>query len=102
MNRKQNKKTVRRKIRMDEKYLEKDACMKSAQTLMEKYHWTKVTTEQLPKEIYGHAYVYYRWKWMEKLPVANRLVYSHAADGIDVTDKVDSFQPVWEWIWKYK
>lgn len=87
---------------MDEKYLKKDVCVKRAQRLIEKYHWTHVTAEQLSKEIYGHAYVYYRWKWMSKLLVANRLIYSHATDGIDVEDKVDNFQFVWEWLWKYR
>ena len=59
-----------------------------------------MTVDQIAKEIYGHAYVYYHWKWMKKLPLANRLIYKHAQDGIDVEDKVDKGQLIWEWIWR--
>lgn len=87
---------------MQEKYLNKECCIKRAQKLVDYNGWKNVTVEQLAKEIYGHAYVYYHWTWMSKLPVANHMIYNHAADGIDVTDKPDSFQPVWEWIWKHR
>ncbi len=85
---------------MREEYLDKEVCLKRAQKLISYNEWKHVTVEQIAKEIYGHAYVYYRWKWMKKLPLVNHLIYRHAQDGIDVEDKVDKFQFMWEWIWK--
>lgn len=99
---KNHPKSVMRKLRMREEYLDKDVCRKRAQKLIAYNDWKHVTEEQLAKEIYGHAYVYYRWKWLGKLPFANRLIYKHTSDGIDVGDSVDKFRLVWEWIWRKK
>lgn len=99
---KKRPKSNKRKLRMREEYLDKDVCRKRAKKLISYNEWKHVTVDQIAKEIYGHAYVYYHWKWMKKLPLANRLIYKHAQDGIDVEDKVDTFQFVWEWIWEMK
>lgn len=93
-------KSNQRKLRMREEYLDKEVCLKRAQKLISYNDWKHVTQDQIAKEIYGHAYVYYRWKWMGKLPFANQLIYSHVRDGIDVEDKVDKGQLIWEWIWR--
>ena len=92
----------KRKLHMKEEYLNKDACIKRAQKLVSYNGWTNVSVEQIAKEIYGHAYVYYHMAWLDKLPVANSMIYKHVADGIDVEDKLDPFQFVWEWMWKCK
>ena len=87
---------------MKEEYLDKEVCIKRAQKLISYNDWKNVSVMQIAKEIYGHAYVFYCMEWLNKLPVANWLIYKHVADGIDVEDRLDSFQFVWEWIWKWK
>ena len=92
----------KKRLKMKDIYLQKETCVKRAQNLISNLEWKNVSQMQLAKEIYGHAYLYYQCEWIKKLPMANDLIYSHVADGIDVEDKVDRFQFVWEWIWKYK
>ena len=60
-----------------------------------------VTGAQLAKEIYGHAMVYYRWAVLGDIPLINNLVYSHVADGVDLDNKVDKYQNVWEFLWNF-
>ncbi len=95
-------KSNKRKLRMREEYLDKNICVKRAQKLVSYNEWKHVSVMQIAKEIYGHAYVYYHMKWLKELPLADCLIYSHVSDGIDVEDKSDMFQFVWEWIWKHK
>lgn len=87
-------------LRMREKYLDKACCKRVAGRCIEKYGWTNVTQEQLAKEIYGHAFVYYKWDFLKKLPIADKEIYSHVEDGIDIADETDRFQAVWELIWR--
>ncbi len=84
---------------MKAEYLDRDFCRKRAHRLVTYNDWKRVSEEQIAMEIYGHAYVYYHWKWMKRLPLANHLIYSHVEDGIDVEDKPDRFRWAWERIW---
>lgn len=54
---------------------------------------------QLKKEIYGHALVFYRASILGEIPGVNQAVYSHVANGIDIENKVDRFQAVWNILW---
>ncbi len=85
---------------MDRKYMNKRICQKTAEELVTTRNWDKVTAGQLSKEIYGHAFVYYKFSFMEKIPPLNKMIYCHCADGIDLTNGVDPFQPIWNVLWK--
>lgn len=87
------------KLKMEEKYLDKTYCEKLAGDIIWENKWDQVSRKQLAKEIYGHAFVYYKWSVMKHVPLVNKLVYAHAADGIDLDNKVDRFQAVWEVVW---
>ena len=100
--RKKRPKSDKRKLRMRETYLDKEVCIRRAQKLVSYNEWKNVSVMQIAKEIYGHAYVYYHMEWLGKLPVAKSVLYQHVADGIDLEDKTDTFQGIWEWLWKHK
>lgn len=86
-------------IGMTRGYLDKTICMAQGRGIIKTYNWTNVTGLQLAKEIYGHAVVYYKLSILDKVPILNDKIYSHAANGVDVEDAVDKYQSVWDMIW---
>lgn len=80
-------------------YLDKTKATEKAKEVIRNYGWTNVTVDQLAKEIYGHAAIYYKAAFLSKIWGLNEGVYQHAANGVDVVNGVDRFQPVWELIW---
>lgn len=86
-------------IGMMRTYLNKNVCLEQGKGIIKTYNWKNVTSLQLAKEIYGHAVVYYRAAILGKIPLVNDAIYSHVADGVDVENKVDKHQAVWETIW---
>ena len=80
-------------------YLDKTKATEKAKEVIRNYGWTKVTVDQLAKEIYGHAAVYYKAAFLSKVPLLNDAVYSHVANGVDVDNAVDRYQIVWNTIW---
>lgn len=93
---------------MSRVYLIKSYCRTVAESYI-KAGWSNVTVDQLKKEIYGHAYGYYNMTpaiaalGKGGITVANlawaTLVFPSLANGIDIEDKVDRYQPVWEVLW---
>lgn len=90
------------KLEMEEKYLDKAYCEKLAGDIIWDNKWDQVSQKQLAKEIYGHAFVFYKWEFLKNVPVVNKKIYDHTADGIDLDNKVDRFQHVWEAVWNLK
>ncbi|SFU69243.1 hypothetical protein [Butyrivibrio sp. M55] len=88
-------------IGMSRGYLDKNICNEQAKGIIRTYGWTNVTAQQLAKEIYGHAYVYYNFSWLSNVPGLNKKVYDHAADGVDLVNGVDDHQAVWEFLWNF-
>ena len=88
------------KRRMDEKYLDKAYCDKKAGQIIWKKKWNNVSHKQLAKEIYGHAFVFYRLQFLSKCPCFDKMIYRHTTDGIDLENKVDRYQVIWEILWK--
>lgn len=64
------------KLRMDEKYLDKAYCDKKAGQIIWKKKWNNVSHKQLAKEIYGHAFVFYRLQFLSKCPCFDKMIYS--------------------------
>lgn len=64
-------------------------------------NWTNVTAYQIAQEIYGHAAVFYNFGGLTKLIPDGQggNIYSHLADGVDIENKVDRYQSVWNTIW---
>ncbi len=85
---------------MENCYMQKDFCEKIALQKISDNHWSKVTAEQLTKEIFGHAFVFYKFRFLKKIPFLNKMIYSHVENGIDIADHVDTFQPVWNILWE--
>ena len=84
---------------MSQAYLSKTICIQQAQGVIRTYHWNNVTGDELAKEIYGHAVVYYRMAVLSKIPVLDTAVYAHVANGVDVDNAVDRYQWAWNLIW---
>lgn len=87
------------KLEMEEKYLDKAYCEKLAGDIIWENKWDKISREELAKEIYGHAFVCYKWEFIKHLPIMKEKIYDHTADGIDIENKVDRFQNVWNVLW---
>ncbi|HAU86169.1 MAG TPA: hypothetical protein DCW90_11955 [Lachnospiraceae bacterium] len=83
-------------IGMNRGYLDKNICLDQARGVIRTYNWKNVTAEQLQREIYGHAVVYYKWSVLQNIPYLDEKVYSHVADGVDLDDQVDRYQWVWD------
>ena len=88
-------------IGMTRGYLSKTICLDQARGVIRTYKWKNVTGGQLAREIYGHAMVYFRWGVLGDIPIINNLVYSHVADGVDLDNKVDKYQTVWDFLWDF-
>lgn len=86
-------------LEMDQKYLDKQYCKKLAGDIIWENKWDQVSQMELAKEIYGHAFVFYKWEFLEKLPIAKEKIYDHTADGIDIENKLDRYHKVWDAIW---
>jgi len=86
-------------IGMQRGYLDKNIALDQARGIIRTYGWTNVTADQLAKEIYGHAAIYYKAAFLSKIPGLNKAVYSHVANGVDVDNCVDRYQTVWNTIW---
>ena len=86
-------------VGMMRSYLNKNVCLDQGKGIIKTHGWKNVTSLQLAKEIYGHAVVYYRASILAKIPVLDTMIYSHVANGVDVDNKVDKYQAVWETIW---
>ncbi len=86
-------------IGMSRTYLNKSICISQGRGIVQTHNWKNVTAMQLAQEIYGHAVVYYKLAILGKIPVLDNLVYSHAANGVDLENAVDKYQAVWETIW---
>lgn len=82
-------------------YMQKDYCEKIAKEQIRKNHWNNVTAEQLTKEIRGHAFIFYKFSFLKKIPMLDKLIYSHVENGIDIADHVDMFQPAWNVLWMF-
>ncbi len=87
-------------LQMKKEYLDKNRCREAAESLVRVYGWERVSADQLAKEIYGHAFIYYKASFMKKNPILYKLAYIHCEDGIDVGNVVDRFQIIWEIIWR--
>lgn len=86
---------------MENCYMQRDLCEKVAKEQISENHWSNVTAEQLTKEIRGHAFVFYKFRFLKKIPLFNKLIYSHVEDGIDIADHVDTFQLAWNILWAF-
>lgn len=88
-------------IGMYSSYLDKNVCLEQARGVIRTHKWTNVTADQLQREIYGHAVVYYKWSALQNIPVLDEKVYAHVADGVDLDNQVDRYQWVWDNVtWK--
>lgn len=87
-------------LQMNEKFLDKKYCEKCAGEIICENSWTHVSQDDLAKEIYGHAFVYYKWVFLKRLPIAKEKIYEHTVDGIDIENKTDRFQFAWNVIWR--
>lgn len=86
---------------MNRGYLNKSTCIAQARGIIQKHGWNNVTSTQLAKEIYGHAYVCYNWEFLGNIPKVDEAVYAHVTDGVHVTNKVDDYQFVWDFLWNF-
>lgn len=84
-------------------YLNKTYCASVAKYFIDQYGWKNISVDNLKKEIYGHAYAYYNWKFLKALPWYSNgewsSVYSHVANGVDIANATDRFQSAWNKIW---
>lgn len=97
-------------IGMTRAYLKKSYCEILAQHYIDS-GWTNVTTKQLKKEIYGHAYAYYNMTSaivrLKEAGISAPLIvwatkaFPHLADGVDIEDAVDRYQIVWNVLWNF-
>lgn len=80
-------------------FLNKDYCLTQARRIIITYGWKNVKYDDLAKEMYGHAQVYFNWpKVIQNIKVNNEAVKDHCK-AIDLDDKVDRYQPLWNQIW---
>lgn len=89
------------KIEMKEAYLDKEFCLKLAGDIIWENKWDQISVEEMAKEIYGHAFVFYKWEFLEKLPIAKEKIYDHTADGIDLDNHIDRYHNVWDIVWNF-
>lgn len=83
-------------------FLNKTTCDSVAFTYIKNCGWKNITQDQLKKEIYAHAYVYYKMAYLQNIPISTvQDIYNSAANGIDIEDKVDSRQWAFELIWNF-
>lgn len=88
------------KLAMDEKYLDKKYCQECAKKIISEYGWEMISEMELAKEIYGHAFIFYKGSILKNIPGLKEKVFDHVADGIDVENKLDKRQGAFEMIWK--
>lgn len=88
-------------IGMTRGYLNKTTCIDTAKGIIRTRGWKKVTSQQLAKEIYGHAAVFYRLSILKKIPKLDKAVYSHCADGVNLDNVTDKYQRYWNIIWNF-
>ena len=89
------------KLSMELSMLNKEYCQKLAYQYIEENDWKHIPPKALAKEIYGHAFVFYRMKFLSKVAVLDQKIYSHASDGVDIEDKIDKHQTLWEFLWLF-
>ena len=44
--------------------------------------------------------MFYRLQFLSKCPCFDKMIYGHTTDGIDLENKVDRYQVIWEILWK--
>lgn len=93
-----------RKLTMSRDYLKKTFCEVVAKSVLRSQKqsgepWNNITADQLMKEIYAHAYIYYKWSVLEKIPILSNKIYKPTTNGIDIENGVDSRQWAFELIW---
>jgi|GEM_PF-7022944 len=84
---------------MTKGYLNKNICIDTAKWITRTKGWKKVTIMQLAREIYGHAFVFYKLKVLKYSKTLKKRLYDHCADGVNVENKVDKYQAAWNKIW---
>lgn len=82
-------------LEMSDYYFDRDNCMKAAQEIVDNEEITGMTVKQIAKEIYTHAYVYYKFdklpQFVKDLSIAKK-AYNSAANGVDLEDNGDSLK----------
>ena len=80
-------------------FLNKSYCIAQAKGIIRTYGWKNVTSDQLAREMYGHAQVYFNWPMIiQRIKVENESVRDHVKR-IDLDNKVDPYQRLWDNIW---
>lgn len=90
-------------IGMFRNYLNKEYCMNLAMYYCSANKFKNVSIKQIAAEIHGHAVAYYNP--LIAIPAyicpdgKGSNLYSHLANGVDIEDKVDKYQTVWNFLW---
>ncbi len=87
-------------LSMNYNFTKRPYCSRSAFTYIYNCKWKNISEEALKKELYAHAYVYYKWGFLENIPLASS-IYEDASDGIYIEDAEDSRQWVFDIIWNF-
>lgn len=83
-------------------FLDKTTCDSVAFTYIKNCGWKNITQEQLKKELYAHAYVYYKMSYLKDISIElAQSIYNSAANGIYIEDKVDDRQWAFNIIWNF-
>ena len=85
---------------MSRTYLNKNTCRVQARNIIRQRKWTRITVEQLTREIYAHAFVYYYLgKALKSINTSTAHNIYRSASQVQVENAVDSRQWAFNIIW---
>ncbi len=87
-------------IYMYKELLDKQHCIALSQSIQRLYGYYNISVMDIAKELYGHAYVYYKLPILNKIPVKSvNSIYKSAANGADIGNARDSRAWAFDIIW---